>query len=837
MQAVGAPLGRPGRRGFAHRGFGRINNRVVALNHDYTQGMPSGGTFSRASIGTDIVEGKLYSFASGTPRQSAANGLLIEGQRTNLVTQSEALSTGWGSTGTSKSDVATIDPYGNSTTCKFVTEDTSTGAHEVSFLNTGLTSSAYYAWSVFIKGNGSRWATVTNYDGTSSQGSCTIDLATGAITSSSGNFLVWPMQNGWYRVSVFGAIGASATLCYGIVKLTDNTNAVTYTGDGTSGVFVWGGQFEEGLGPSSYIPTTTVATTRAAEVLDYSLPKWLGKKYTTAINGRLPRVFPVSGTDIDGVCFMTMKSTTGAAGDRARFLLRSYDTGKVSADAQIAYSGYSDMSAGVAPGNGCQFGAAASFDVSGSYLSVNNSTVVSDLTVPDVPDMSGGTVRVGSDSNTGGGQYAWGYITSLRIYGKTTPSSDLPLMSFPAPIYNWDFRGASLPAGFAFSRAGAATDFINGYMLDYPSGTPRLSAKGILIEESRTNSNRFSEGEGGTVGVIGADGDMPQGWLVDTFGGLSVELQSSEVRNNMRVNRFRISGTASGTVVRLRFDSLTSIAANLNEVWTGSMFVAMVAGSLDNVTSVNTRVTEFSSGAATLAQTQTPFTPTAELTRYSHIATLSKASVAYTNVMLAINFNIGAEIDVTLEVSSPQMELGYGATSYIRTTTAAATRPADQLTRPVYLHAINGAGAVRAKAKTAPFHNAAASISPRLFNFLQVNSGSYQIVLSKAAGTGVVTGLIQYNAATQCSLASGPAVGLAAPVTASIAWASNSVAVSVLGDASATDNTSLDGIPAAGNIRVGSASPSQGHWNGYIEELNVWGYRVPNVDLERLSAA
>lgn len=837
MQAVGAPLGRPGRRGFAHRGFGRINNRVVALNHDYTQGIPSGGTFSRASIGTDIVEGKLYSFASGTPRQSAANGLLIEGQRTNLVTQSEALSTGWGSTGTSKSDVATTDPYGNSTTCKFVTEDTSTGAHEVSFLNTGLTSSAYYAWSVFIKGNGSRWATVTNYDGTSSQGSCTIDLATGAITSSSGNFLVWPMQNGWYRVSVFGAIGASATLCYGIVKLTDNTNAVTYTGDGTSGVFVWGGQFEEGLGPSSYIPTTTVATTRAAEVLDYSLPKWLGKKYTTAINGRLPRVFPVSGTDIAGVCFMTMKSTTGAAGDRARFLLRSYDTGKVSADAQIAYSGYSDMAAGVAPGNGCQFGAAASFDVSGSYLSVNNSTVVSDLTVPDVPDMSGGTVRVGSDSNTGGGQYAWGYITSLRIYGKTTPPSDLPMMSFPAPTYNWDFRGASLPAGLTFTRGSAATDFINGYMLDYASGTPRLSANGILIEEARTNSNRFSEGVGGVAGVIGAGGSMPTGWIIDTIGGLSVELQSSVIRNNMTVHTFRLSGTTTGTVFRLRFDSLASIAATRNDVWTGSLFMALVGGSLTNVTSVSTRVTEYNSVPSSLAQTSTPFTPTSTLTRYSHIATLSNASVAYTNVMLAINFNVGDTIDLTFEVSSPQMELGYGATSYIRTTSAAATRASDHLTKPVFLHGINGAASVKAKAKTASFHNSGEAISPRIFNFLQLTSGSYQIMAGKAASTGLANCLILYNTVSQCSFGLGSALGLSVPEILAFAWAPNNMAASAMGVTSSTDSTSPDGIPAAGNLRIGSNLSSSGYWNSYIEELSIWGYRMPDSDLERLSAA
>jgi hypothetical protein len=44
----------------------------------------------------------------------------------------------------------------------------------------------------------------------------------------------------------------------------------SYTGDGTSGIFIWGAQLEAASFPSSYIPTVAAAATRASDVLTYT---------------------------------------------------------------------------------------------------------------------------------------------------------------------------------------------------------------------------------------------------------------------------------------------------------------------------------------------------------------------------------------------------------------------------------------------------------------------------------------------------------------------------------------------------------------------------------------
>ena len=68
--------------------------------------------------------------------------------------------------------------------------------------------------------------------------------------------------NGWYRVDITlnDVILEAAFFLY-------NGSSYTYTGDGTSGIYIWGAQLEAGSYATSYIPTTSASVTRNADVI------------------------------------------------------------------------------------------------------------------------------------------------------------------------------------------------------------------------------------------------------------------------------------------------------------------------------------------------------------------------------------------------------------------------------------------------------------------------------------------------------------------------------------------------------------------------------------------
>ena len=92
------------------------------------------------------------------------------------------------------------------------------------------------------------------------------NLSTGAIgaTAAGTTATATPVGNGWYRCSVTATTAATASGSARIL-LANADNGQTYTGDGYSGIYIWGAQLEAGAFATSYIPTVASQVTRAAD--------------------------------------------------------------------------------------------------------------------------------------------------------------------------------------------------------------------------------------------------------------------------------------------------------------------------------------------------------------------------------------------------------------------------------------------------------------------------------------------------------------------------------------------------------------------------------------------
>ena len=229
--------------------------------------------FTRGSTGTFVgSNGLIQSAAINAPRfdhtsAGVCRGLLIEESRTNICLQSENLATTWAGGGrTISSDFAT-SPDGLTTADKIV-ENTANSLHGIIQIPSTV-SGVTYIGSCYIKAAGRNFALI--YTGASPANGRYISIpadGTGTVLGLYGanpsNVSLQYVGNGWYRVSIlFVSSGTGSSL--EIYASTNGTTA-TYTGDGTSGILVWGAQLEAGAFATSYIPTVASSVVRSADL-------------------------------------------------------------------------------------------------------------------------------------------------------------------------------------------------------------------------------------------------------------------------------------------------------------------------------------------------------------------------------------------------------------------------------------------------------------------------------------------------------------------------------------------------------------------------------------------
>jgi hypothetical protein len=223
-------------------------------------------TSAAVSVGPVANFPRLDYLGSSCPR------LLLEPQRTNLVKYSEQFdNAGWAKSGASVLANAVLGPDGYTSADKLV-EDTSTGAHIATQSNLFTATGAWHTASIFVKAAERTYAAFsTRGNFTSNDNTLIFNLTTGEweLDDSVQNYALnaEAFPNGWYRISLNTDTTSGAYDGFGIGIATGSTSWIdaVYTGDGTSGIYIWGAQMEAGQYESSLIPTLVASVTRGED--------------------------------------------------------------------------------------------------------------------------------------------------------------------------------------------------------------------------------------------------------------------------------------------------------------------------------------------------------------------------------------------------------------------------------------------------------------------------------------------------------------------------------------------------------------------------------------------
>ena len=243
--------------------------RVKALDSRITFTRASGGSYTGAD-GLIKLSGVNEARFDHNPVTGESLGLLVEESRTNLLTYSEQFdNAAWtkSNIGITTNTSATTAPDGTNSAEKLVENTASNVEH---FAYVGRTASnETVTLSVFAKAAERGYVSLSLSNFLNAAAQVIFNLSNGAIVSTgltgadytaiSATTIAYP--NGWYRCIL--------TATKGTVNTTNNPSIIIYngsttqyTGDGTSGIYIWGAQLEAGAFPTSYIPTIGSTRTR-----------------------------------------------------------------------------------------------------------------------------------------------------------------------------------------------------------------------------------------------------------------------------------------------------------------------------------------------------------------------------------------------------------------------------------------------------------------------------------------------------------------------------------------------------------------------------------------------
>ena len=335
-----------------------------------------------------------------------------------------------------------------------------------------------------------------------------------------------------------------------------------------------------------------------------------------------------------------------------------------------------------------------------------------------------------------------------------------------------------------------------GPRFDYDPVT--LAAKGLLIEEARTNLVTYSEqfDNAAWLKLAGGTASLP---VVTANAGVAPD--GTTTADRVVLNRG--AGTTIADLSRL-FQN-TGIVATL-----GTLSVYM--RSFDGVSTYTVRLFNGS------AETNVTVTPSWQ--RFTLVSTNTT-----TNAQIAVRGDVNQQTADILTWAG-QMEAGAFATSYIPTVASQVTRSADNAVMTgtnfsSWYNQTQGTFVVNADSALALFSG------PRI---IEVSSGTSARVVDLSVSTG--PSLQMYNGTTSFN-ASG-SVTLNVPFKGASAYKTANYGV-VLNGGAATANTDAL-VNTANAMQIGRFNTSSNYLNGHIRSIAYYNTRLPNATLQALTA-
>jgi hypothetical protein len=266
-------------------------------------------TFTRTSSATFMGRDGLVKIApansarfdhlyNSTTGEVESLGLLVEEQRTNLITNSQGTGMDDPNWGTNSNSViiqtnSTIAPDGTLTANK-VSASTVSELHLFNSNIFSATSGTTYTFSCFFKPAELSWVYFRTGGTPFGSNGFIFNITDGSlgvqVNTLDSSPIIVKYPNNWYKISITKTATSTGNGLLQIIVPNGNSTSI-FSGDEISGFYVWGAQLEAGAFPTSYIPTTTSTVTRTADNVSM-----VGENFSSWYNQSEGTIFSNSNT-------------------------------------------------------------------------------------------------------------------------------------------------------------------------------------------------------------------------------------------------------------------------------------------------------------------------------------------------------------------------------------------------------------------------------------------------------------------------------------------------------------------------------------------------------------